>query len=843
MKYADATRCPDCRAVLEGRLRCAVCGFDVESPEVREIWVHLEQIDELVAAARGRVVVPPAAPAASMPPTPAAPQVAPPPFPFLGPERPGQPAVPARAGVSAGSVILGLGAALLVLAAVIFVSFAWSVVGVGGRAGILALLTAVVGVAGGWALRRGLRGSTEALWLVFAGFVSADWFAACGLGLFGLDGLSGWQVTVPWWVLLSVTSAAVGAASRRLADHPVVTLEVAAGLALLPVVATIGEALGDVGVRAFWLLAIITLLASAVAVVAQLLRQHVWSVIAAVTGAALAAAMLVAAVVEATAHTDLQEYVGQAHGLPLLLVTVAAGSAAAWRAAREAAVALTTLLVALLVALPLSETLEGQAWFLWLTVVMVVVAALLLSGRIGGGAVGTGLMIGGGTIAVLVVLGWTSGLTPVFATLGESLRGPRDLPFLLEARDVRTDGRLVPWAAHVGGAGVVVTLALVSRWPVEMVRRGARQVLVVAGLVAATTVLALLAEVGAPVVVLGLAVVVVGLVLVLVARWCGAPWELVGLLLVALAPVLVVPTWDGLVVAVAVSLVLPIALATLRRAVELVASVATSAGALGIVLLTVLAVNHPDVELAIRPAVSIVLVVALLLAVVGTGFQQPPVAWRPGLPFEVVGAVASVIALLAGVVAQDAAWMAAWCTGAGVTAVAVGLLVPGRRWARWAGTGLLGLAWVLRLVASDVSTVEAYTVPFAVVALAVGALALRRDESLGTFAALGGGLALGLVPSTLVALADPVSLRALLVGVVALALVGVGLALRWQAPFVLGGGALLLVAVVELAPYGLAVPRWVLIGVAGLVLLVGGITWEDRVRDGRAAARFVRSMR
>ena len=553
--------------------------------------------------------------------------------------------------------------------------------------------------------------------------------------------------------------------------------------------------------------------------------------------------MLVAAVVEATAHTDLGEYVGQAHGLPLLLVTVAAGSFAVWRVAREAAVAVTTLLVALLVALPLSEPLEGQAWFVWLTVVVVVVAALRLSERVSGGAVGTGLLIGGGTIAVLVVLGWTSGLAPVFGALGESLLGPRDLPFLLAARDVTTDGRLLPWVAHVGGAGLVATLAIVCRWPDVAARRGARQILALAGLVAATTGLAILAELGAPLVVLGLTVALVGVVLVGVARWCGTAWELVGLVLVALAPVLVVPTWDGVVVAASVTLVLLLGIAAVRRLVELVAFVATVTAAVWIAVLSVLAVNHPDVALAIRPAVSIVLVVALLLAVVGTAFQQAPVAWRPGLSFEVVGAVLTVLALTVGVAAADAAWLAAWCTGAGVTGVAVGLLVPGRRWLRWVGTGLLALAWVLRLAASDVSTVEAYTVPFAVVAVAVGALALRRDESLSTFAALGGGLALGLVPSTVVALADPVSLRALLVGSVAFALLGVGLALRWQAPFVLGGGALLLIAVVELAPYGLAVPRWVLIGVAGLLLLIGGITWEDRVRDGRAAARFVRSMR
>ncbi len=843
MKYADATRCPDCRAVLDGRLRCAVCGFDVESPEVPEIWEHLQQIDELVASARSRVVVPPPVPVVATPGSPPVQAVVPPPVPPFGSGPVAHPGGHPGSGVSAGSVVLGLGAALLVLAAVIFVSFAWSVVGIGGRAAILALLTAVVGAAGTWALRRRLRGSTEALWLVFAGFVSADWFAACGLGLLGLDGLSGWQVAAPWWVLLSATSAGVGAASRRLADRPVVTLEVAAGLALLPVVATVGEALDEVGLRAFWLLGILTVLASAVAVLARLLRQHVWSTIAAVTGAATGAAMLVAAVVEAAEYRDVGEYVGEAHGLPLLLVTVLVAASTAWRPAREAGVAGTTLLVAMLVALPLTDPLDGQAWFVWLSVLAVVVAALRLRRRIADGPVGTGLLIGGGMLALIVVLGWSTGLTPVFAALGESLRGPRDLPFLQATRDVTTDGRLVPWAAYVGGAALVATLGIAARWPDEMVRRVGRQVVVLAGLVAAATVVALLAEFGAPVVAVALVVGLVGLLLVVAARWCGGAWEVVGVALVAVAPVVAVPTWDGLVAIVAATLVVLLGLAGLRRSVEVTAAASTLAAAVWIVALTLLTINHPDIELAVRPAVSILLVVALLLAVVGTGLQQPPLAWRAGLPFEVVGAVVAAGTLVVGAAAADAAWLAAWCTGAGVVAVAVGLIAPGRRWLRWVGTGLLGLGWILRLAASDVSTVEAYTVPFAVVALAVGVLALRRDGSLSTFAALGGGLALGLVPSTVVALTEPVSLRALLVGLVAFALVGVGLALRWQAPFVLGGGVLLLIAVVELAPYGWALPRWVLIGGAGLLLLIGGITWESRVRDGRAVARFVRSMR
>jgi hypothetical protein len=46
------------------------------------------------------------------------------------------------------------------------------------------------------------------------------------------------------------------------------------------------------------------------------------------------------------------------------------------------------------------------------------------------------------------------------------------------------------------------------------------------------------------------------------------------------------------------------------------------------------------------------------------------------------------------------------------------------------------------------------------------------------------------------------------------------------------------------APYiGDAVPRWVLIGAAGALLIAMGITWEQRVRDARRVAGFVKGLR
>ena len=77
------------------------------------------------------------------------------------------------------------------------------------------------------------------------------------------------------------------------------------------------------------------------------------------------------------------------------------------------------------------------------------------------------------------------------------------------------------------------------------------------------------------------------------------------------------------------------------------------------------------------------------------------------------------------------------------------------------------------------------------------------------------GLTLATVPSLLVALDDPTSLRALLLGLGCLVLVLAGVALRWSAPLVVGSvvGAVLVLR--ELAPYAADLPPWVVIGLSG----------------------------
>lgn len=211
---------------------------------------------------------------------------------------------------------------------------------------------------------------------------------------------------------------------------------------------------------------------------------------------------------------------------------------------------------------------------------------------------------------------------------------------------------------------------------------------------------------------------------------------------------------------------------------------------------------------------------------------------------ELATATAVLVTLLWAAGTTSLGWLALLLTLLGVTLVLVSLLVPDRAVLRWAASAPLGLAYVLRLVASDVGVVEAYTVPFALVLLGAGVWVLLRSEPpRSTLVALGPGLVLGLLPSLPQALLAPASPRGLTLGLVSLAVLAVGVRLRWLAPFVAGAVLVGLLLLVQLGPVAVALPRWILIAVAGVSMLAVGMTWESRVRDGRAAARWIGAMR
>ena len=223
---------------------------------------------------------------------------------------------------------------------------------------------------------------------------------------------------------------------------------------------------------------------------------------------------------------------------------------------------------------------------------------------------------------------------------------------------------------------------------------------------------------------------------------------------------------------------------------------------------------------------------AVLLAVSTVRLPADLVTTTDILIVAAVGAGAGL--LVARPWTRDRLWVALLAVGVGVAVMGLRL---DHRWGWLAGVLLAGSTWV-RLALADVDAPEAYTVPPALALLAVGWLRRRHDPAYRSWRAYAPGLVLALVPSLVRAVTDAGELRPFLLGLAALAVLGVGVARRLQAPLVIGAGVLAVDAVVQLAPYLAAaydaVPRWVVIGLVGLLLL--GARGHVRAADARSQA-------
>ena len=60
---------------------------------------------------------------------------------------------------------------------------------------------------------------------------------------------------------------------------------------------------------------------------------------------------------------------------------------------------------------------------------------------------------------------------------------------------------------------------------------------------------------------------------------------------------------------------------------------------------------------------------------------------------------------------------------------------------------------------------------------------------------------------------------------------------------IVGGSVGGLLVLRELAPYAAETPQWILIGVAGALLTVLGVTWEHRLVELRRAAAYLDRLR
>jgi len=139
--------------------------------------------------------------------------------------------------------------------------------------------------------------------------------------------------------------------------------------------------------------------------------------------------------------------------------------------------------------------------------------------------------------------------------------------------------------------------------------------------------------------------------------------------------------------------------------------------------------------------------------------------------------------------------------------------------------------WLL-LITAQVRLIEAYTLPFAVLALITGLLQIRRRPELGSWVAYGPALVAGFLPSLVTVLRyDSPPLRRVLLIVAAVVTVAIGATRRQKAPVIVGSVVTVIATLHELLVSGLPWPVMLLLfgGTGGLLLFVGA-NYEQRRR-------------
>jgi len=201
-------------------------------------------------------------------------------------------------------------------------------------------------------------------------------------------------------------------------------------------------------------------------------------------------------------------------------------------------------------------------------------------------------------------------------------------------------------------------------------------------------------------------------------------------------------------------------------------------------------------------------------------------------------------ALIAAALAYDsprhiAALLAGWGAVLGIAATRPYRSTAERRTLFWAAVGCEIVAWWLLMALADVALPEAYTLPFALLALLVGLLELRHRAELSSWYAYGPALVAAFLPTLAILLTgDDSALRQVLLLLGGVATLIFGSYRRQQAPVIIGAVVTALATLRVLFSFG----PWLVLIPVGVLLLAFGASNENRRRT-QERLRAVRGMR
>ncbi|PWK40868.1 SCO7613 C-terminal domain-containing membrane protein [Actinoplanes xinjiangensis] len=189
-------------------------------------------------------------------------------------------------------------------------------------------------------------------------------------------------------------------------------------------------------------------------------------------------------------------------------------------------------------------------------------------------------------------------------------------------------------------------------------------------------------------------------------------------------------------------------------------------------------------------------------------------------------AVAGVLALYSPV--HLAALLAAWGAVLGLTASRPDRTASQRRTLFWVAVGFEIAGWWLFISLNEVGLPEAYTLPFAALALAVGVVEAHHRPDLSSWAAYGPALLAAFVPTMGIVIAgNGGDLRAVFLLLGAVVTLIIGSRSRQQAPVVVGTVATVVAALAFAFTVG---GPWLMLIPVGVVLLFLGASSENRRR-------------
>ncbi|WP_183408164.1 SCO7613 C-terminal domain-containing membrane protein [Nocardioides pocheonensis] len=842
-KLVDPHICPDCRASLDPTGTCTRCGLRLVGPAAAELWQRMQQADRLIEQLRAApaTAAPTAGPVVGA--VVGAPPVGPMPRAATGDRTAPHRSLPS---VSVPVVLLSLGALCLLVAAVVFVAVAWSSLGLTAKTTILLAVTALFGAGAVAVTRRDLRFAAETLWLVVSGLVAIDLGSAYGADLLGLGRLSDRDAVA--LVGATLLGLAVGAGAWA-------TTTVLRRVHGLVVVAAIGIALlagaeawtSDHNPTAVALS--VPLLAALALAIDRLTDGHLRST-AGVVGASVLVSwlVLVGNGADRMPTTSVRAWWLDLDGWPLLAAA---------------------LLAALPAALPLAVPRTRSVLPEWVRMVAAggSLVTLAMFG-VGPGSGATADLLTWAAVSVLLaavcataprVWAWPAAALTVLALVGWSAWAlGRPLAVITRLPGTATDegahlgitlpaptGGPAPWTAVVVALVVgAAAAALLRHLRPAAAREAAGRAWIALGpgvlaLGATTWLLESRPTLLTAVLVWG-ATLAVTAAMATTVRHHDAPLAaslVFTAYLVATGLRLAVPS-HLLSASSATVLALGFGVAYSRSGAALLRTALLPLLAGSAVLMAGLAGIHWPYLLHGRSdaaglALAGVAAAALLLArAAGRG--------------EASRVTIEVTALLAGLGAtaltSEPTTAAMVLTVLGSAVAAVAILNVDREEASWIGVALLGVATVIRVI-EDVRAPELYTLPAAAALIAAGWWRLQRDPGAASMRVLGSGLTLALVPSLLLALDEPVSLRGALVAAGGLVALAVGIARLWAGPFLAGALTTAALAVRHLGPVVDGLPRWISLGSVGLLLLLVGVTWEQRRRDVTVAGRYLAALR